>query len=248
MRRSILAFGLALAAPALAGPAASPAAAQTLADYDYENLEFRGVGVDFGHIWADKVRNTAMYSVRIDLGYLGPGVRIIPSISYWSSEFTREHLDILAARLYEATGAQVDGRPLAGEDLGRIRWSDISLSIDGHFVWNTPFRVLTFVGAGFGLHALNGQGDAIRATIVEDLLDAMSASLAPLAGLEFEPLDRLRLYGEGRYTIMNSIQYLSARGGIQFMLNPGTGIPVGMAVPPPPLLADADLPFIPETP
>jgi hypothetical protein len=248
MRRSLLALGLALAAPALAGTLASPAAAQTLADYDYENLEFRGVGVDFGHIWADKVRNTGMYSVRIDLGYLGPGVRIIPSISYWSSEFTREHLDVLADRIHEATGAEVDGRPLTGEDLGRIRWSDISLSIDGHFVWNTPFRVLTFVGAGFGLHALNGQGEAIRGTFVEDLLDDISASLAPLIGFEFEPLNRLRVYGEGRYTIMNSIQYLSARGGLQFMLSPGTGIPVGMAVPPPPLLADADLPSIPETP
>jgi opacity protein-like surface antigen len=242
MRRLLLILGLALAAPAMTGTAA-PAAAQTLADYDYENLAFRGVGVDFGHIWADKVQNTAMYSVRIDLGYLGPGVRIIPSISYWSSEFTLEHLDRLAERISEAAGVQ-----FSGEDLGRIRWSDISLSIDGHFVWNTPARVLTWVGAGFGLHALNGQGEAIRATFVEDLLDAISASLAPLAGLEFEPFDRLRVYGEGRYTIMNSIQYLSVRGGLQFMLTQGTGIPVGMAVPAPPILADADPPHTRETP
>lgn len=220
---------------ALAGAAvAAPATAQTLADYDYENLEFRGVGVDVGYIWPDKVRNTALYSVRFDLGYLGPGVRVIPSISYWSSEFTGEQLDILATRIREATGASIEG-----EDLGPIRWSDISLSLDGHFVWNTPVGVLTYVGAGFGLHALNGQGAAIQATFVEDLLDAITASVAPLAGFEFAPAHRLRVYGEGRYTIMNSIQYLSARGGLQFMFGPDTGVQVGMAVPAPPLIGES---------
>jgi hypothetical protein len=227
MRRYILALGFALAA--------APAGAQTLADYDYENLEFRGVGIDFGHIWADKVHNTALYSIRVDLGYLGPGVRIIPSISYWRSEFTGKHLDGLARRISETAGVT-----LIGEDLGTIRWSDISLSLDGHFVWNTPIRVLTFAGAGFGLHALNGQGEAIRGTFVEDLLDSITAALAPIAGFEFEPVDRFRVYAEGRYTIMNSIQYFSARGGLQFMFSQGTGIPVGMAVPAPPLLVGAD--------
>jgi hypothetical protein len=228
-----LAALLGLAALAGAG-AAPPLAAQTLADYDYENLEFRGVGFDFGYIWPDKVRNTSMYSVRIDLGYLGPGVRIIPSISYWTSEFTGEQLDILAGRIREATGAEIDGA-----DLGPIRWSDISISFDGHFVWNTPIGVLTYVGAGFGLHALNGQGEAIQATFVEDLLDAITASLAPMAGFEFEPLRRLRLYGEGRYTIMNSIQYVSARGGLQIMFGSDTGVQLGMAVPAPPLFGES---------
>jgi hypothetical protein len=233
MRRSISALVLLLAVAS--GPAAMQAPAQTLADYDYVNLEFRGVGLDLGHLWADKVRNTTLYSVRVDLGYLGPGVRIIPSISYWRSEFTSQELDRLAARIGETAGVG----ELTGEDLGPIQWSDLSLSLDGHFVWNTPFRILTFLGAGFGLHAMNGQGDAIRGTFVEDLLDSIAASLAPIAGFEFEPVSRLRVYTEGRYTIMNSIQYVSARAGLQFMLHQGTGIPVGMAVPAPPPPAEA---------
>jgi hypothetical protein len=234
MRRSISALVLLLAAAS--GPAAMQAPAQTLADYDYVNLEFRGVGLDLGHLWADKVRNTTLYSVRVDLGYLGPGVRIIPSISYWRSEFTSQELDRLAARIGETAGVG----ELTGEDLGPIQWSDLSLSLDGHFVWNTPFRILTFLGAGFGLHAMNGQGDAIRGTFVEDLLDSIAASLAPIAGFEFEPMSRLRVYTEGRYTIMNSIQYVSARAGLQFMFHQGTGIPVGMAAPAP--LAPAEAP------
>lgn len=220
-----LLFALLLGAGAGAG---APAAAQTLADYDYENLGFRGVGLDIGYIWPDKVEGTSMYSARLDLGYLGPGVRIAPSISYWTSKFNREELDILAARLGETTGAVI-----TGEDLGPIRWSAISVSADGHFVWNTPIHVLAYVGVGVGLHAMNGQGDAIQDTFVEDLLDSIAASLAPLAGLEFQPLPRLRVYAEGRYTIMNAIQYLSARGGLQFMFGQDNGVPVGMAIPAP---------------
>jgi hypothetical protein len=208
-----------------------PAAGQTLADYDYEHLEFRGIGVDIGYLTSDKVRNTPMYSVRLDLGYLGPGVRIIPSLSYWSSEFTSEQLDVLAERIGQATGFE----DMRGQDLGTIKWSDISLSLDGHFVWHTPLGVLTWVGAGFGLHALNGQGDAIQGTFVEDLLDSITAGLAPLVGFELEPIQRLRVYGEGRYTIMNAIQYLSVRAGLQFMFTQGTGVQVGMAVPAPPI-------------
>jgi hypothetical protein len=236
MRRSITGPAAGLLGLALAlGPGTTTAHGQTtLADYDYVNLEFRGIGLDLGYMWADKVRDTQLYSLRVDLGYLGPGVRISPSISYWRSEFTREHLDVLAARVSEAAGV-----PLVGEDLGTIQWSDISISLDGHFVWNTPFRMLTFLGAGFGLHAMNGQGEAIRATFVEDLLDSITASLAPIAGVEFEPIPRLRVYGEGRYTIMNAIQYFSARGGLQFMFQQGTGIQVGMAVPAPPLPPEA---------
>jgi hypothetical protein len=233
MRRSISALVLLLAAAP--GPSPMRPPPQTLADYDYVNLEFRGVGLDLGHLWADKVRNTTLYSVRVDLGYLGPGVRIIPSISYWRSEFTSQELDRLAARIGETAGVG----ELTGEDLGPIQWSDLSLSLDGHFVWNTPFRILTFLGAGFGLHAMNGQGDAIRGTFVEDLLDSIAASLAPIAGFEFEPMSRLRVYTEGRYTIMNSIQYVSARAGLQFMFHQGTGIPVGMAAPAPPAPAEA---------
>ncbi len=227
MRRLILALGLSLTA--------MPAAAQSLADYDYENLEFRGIGLDFGHLWADRVANTSMYSVRFDLGYLGPGVRIVPSISYWSSEFTLAELDALAERIRDATG--VIG--LTGEDLGPLRWSDLSISLDGQFVWNTPANVLAFAGAGFGLHALNGQGAAIEGTFVEDLLDSITAGIAVLGGIELEPVSRWRVYGEGRYTLMNSIQYLSVRGGLQFMLTQGTGVPVGMAVPAPPIYGKA---------
>lgn len=220
--------------PALAGllvlAGAGPASAQSLADYDYEHLAFRGVGADFGYMWAERVRDTEAYGVRVDLGYLGPGIRIVPTFGYWASSFTRAELDALATRLNQQTGGF-----LQGSDLEPIEWSDLSLSLDAHFVWNTPLRVLTFIGAGGGLHALNGQGAAVDDTFVEDLLDSITAGVNALAGLEFQPVPRLRVYAEGRYTALNSIQYLSAKGGLQLMFNADEGVAVGAVVPAPPL-------------
>ncbi len=229
MRRSLLALGIAVFA--ISG-GSSTAAAQTLEDYDYEYLTFRGIGIDAGYIWPTKVKPAPIFGIRLDLGYLGPGVRIIPSISYWRSEFNRSELQDLAIRI----NARQSGVDLSPDSLGPIEWSDLALSIDGHFVWNTPIQLLTFVGAGLGFHALNGQGAAIDDTIIEDLLDAISTGASVLAGFEYEAIQRLRVYGEGRYSAMNSIQYLSARAGVQFMFGGTDPTQLGAAVPVPPLL------------
>ena len=210
--------------------AAAPTAAQSLADYDYENLTFRGLGLDGGYMWSEKVEDTELYSLRLDLGYLGPGVRIIPSVSFWKSRFTDQELVDLAARINSVSGGFIEP-----SELGPIEWSDISFSLDGHFVWNTPVHVLTYLGAGGSLHALNGQGAAIDDTFVEDLLDAITAGVSAIAGFEFEPVDRFRVYGEGRYTAMNSVQYLAARAGVQFMFSQGEGVRVGAVAPVPPI-------------
>ena len=221
-----------LIAVLLAG--AAPAAAQSLADYDYENLTLRGLGVDVGYVWADKIMDTQAFGVRLDLGYLGPGVRVVPSISYWASEFTLAELNILAERINQQTGVPLG---LTGSDLAPIEWSDLSLSLDFQFVWNTPLRVLTFIGVGGGLHTMNGQGRAVDDTFVEDLLDSVTAGASALAGLEFQPVRRVRVYAEGRYTALNSIQFLSAKGGLQLMFNIDNEA-VGAVVAPPPLLGE----------
>lgn len=226
MRRTLLmAILVGLAVPAARVPA------QTLADYDYENLALRGLGVDIGYLWADKVVDTETYGVRLDLGYLGPGIRIVPSFAYWASEFTLTELNALADRINQQTGVPIG---LTGSDLAPVKWSDLSLSLDAYFVWNTPLRVLTFIGAGGGLHALNGQGRAVDDTFVEDLLDSITAGVNAVVGLEFQPISRIRAYVEGRYTALNSIQYLYARGGLQLMFNVDDDM-VGAIVAPPSL-------------
>ncbi len=219
------ALGLAL------GLAAGPAAGQTLADYDYDQLTFRGIGFDVGYLWSERIEDTQRYTVRVDLGYLGPGVRIVPSLSYWSSRVEGEDLDDWAARLSQQTGA-----PITGDDLGPVEWSDLALSLDGQFVWSTPLGVFTYVGLGAGVHALNGRGPAVNGTFVEDLLDDFTAGLDGLLGAELELQHSFRLYAEARYTAMTSLQYASFRAGAQLMFSRGNA-EVG-AVPAPALTGD----------
>jgi hypothetical protein len=194
------------------------AAAQNLADYDYENLAFRGVGLDYGYIWPTKVAATPIYSLRLDLGYLGPGVRIAPTISFWSSDFRRGELEQLATKLEQLPVLQEQGVDITADDLGTVHWSDISLGVDAHYLWTTPLQVLTFVGVNVGLHSLNGRGETIADTFIEDLLDSTSAGIALLGGAEYELAPRLRVYGELRYTLLSDVRYPGVRLGAALML------------------------------
>jgi hypothetical protein len=204
---------LLLCAPANAG-------AQTLADYDYENLTFRGIGFDYGFIWPSKVASTPSYTIRLDLGFLGPGVRIAPHLSYWSSDMRGTELDRLADQINRLPPLQDQGVTLTAEDLGDIKWSDLSIGVDAHMMWTTPINLLTYVGVGAALHALNGHGEFIESTFVEDLLDSTAAGVAVMAGLEYQVLPRLRLYGEARYTLVTDIRYPGIRVGASLMLPP----------------------------
>src|SRR5687767_7958962 len=123
------------------------ASAQDLAAYDYENLMFRGVGFDYGYIWPSKVEPTSMYTLRVDLGFLGPAVRITPSISYWSSSLRPSELERLADRLELLPPLRADTIDLTAEDFGEVLWSDLGLAVDAHIVWTVPFNIITFVGA-----------------------------------------------------------------------------------------------------
>ena len=202
----------------LTGAAATPAGGQTLADYDYENLTFRGIGFDYGYIWPSKVESTDHYSVRLDLGFLGPALRVTTNISYWSSDLKTQELQRLADRLEELPALQGQGVDLSAEDLGQVSWSDLSLGADAHMVWTVPLDIITYAGAGVGLHALNGRGSSIEDTFIEDLLDSTAPSLALTAGAEYQVLQRLRIYAEGRYTLLSDIRYPGVRAGLSIML------------------------------
>jgi hypothetical protein len=194
--------------------------AQGLADYDYENLTFRGIGFDYGYIWPDRVMPAPMWSLRLDLGFLGPAVRIAPTMSYWTSSLRDTELDRLADRLSALPALQEQGVVLRGQDLGTIEWSDLSLGVDAHVVWTAPLDVITFIGVNLGLHTMNGRGAAIEDTFVEGLLDSMTAGGALLAGLEIQPVPVLRLYGEARYTLVSDVRYPGLRVGAALMLPP----------------------------
>ena len=190
---------------------------QGLADFDYENLAFRGFSLEGGYIWPNRVDPTYTIGTRIDLGYLGPGLRIVPGITYWSSTMR----DSEVTKLERKVDALID--PTASvslTDLGVIDWSDLVLSLDGHFVWSIPYDLMSFVGAGISAHIMNGDGSAISGTFVEDLLDSVAAGINLHAGLEYPLSSFVRLYGLGRYELMEDLRYMEVRMGAQIMVGP----------------------------
>ncbi len=197
----------------------SKAAAQELTDFDYENLTFRGIGVDVGYIFPNRVDATAVVGGRFDLGYLGPGFRIVPHVSYWKSSFERSEVQELETQL--GTLISRESGQAIDVDLGTIDWRDLALGIDGQFVWAIPSAgLLSYAGLGMTAHLLNGEGEAIQDTFIEDLLDALSAGFNVHAGIEVPMSDRLRLYGQGKYELMSDLRYLELRVGGQIMLSP----------------------------
>lgn len=196
----------------------SAARAQSLADYDYEDLSFRGIGVDWGPVWPNKVDNTYAVGLRLDLGYLGPAVRIVPTITYWSGDLKRSELNRLVGALNDLPPLQDEGVIITADDLGDVEWGDLSFGVDAHAVFTMPFDVMTYAGAGVALHVLNGQGSTIADTFIEDLLDTVAAGFAVMGGLEYEPVRHLRLYGEARYALTSDVRYPQIRLGAAFMV------------------------------
>lgn len=202
-----------------AGPAG--AGAQDLADYDYENLSFRGVGLEGGWIFPNNVDPTYTLGGRVDLGFLGPGLRIVPTVTYWSSDLEEGEVAELEGRLESLVDEQSPpGSPPADIDLSPIEWRDLVIGLHGQFVWSLPGTVHSYVGTGVSAHILNGKGPAIDGTFVEDLLDSVRAGINVHLGLEYAPHDRFRIYGEGRGEALDDLAYLELRLGAKLFLDP----------------------------
>lgn len=196
--------------------AAGAASAQTLEDYDYDEMTFDGLGLDYGYIWPNRVEPASTYTLRADLGYLGPGVRVVPSVSYWTSTLDGEQIQRFADQLNQLEALRALGSPVDRDDLAPIDWSGLALNVDMHVVWEAPLAIFPYVGLGVGAHAMNGSGPAIAGTFIEDLLDSVSAGAAAMAGIEHFPAPWLRLYAEGRYAVLNDLRYPAVRIGTAF--------------------------------
>lgn len=212
---TLLATVLGLALPALAE------AQQPRMLYDYRNLSFQGAGAEVGWIVPARIRNTVLVGGRADLGWLGPAVRIVPRMTFWSSEMNPREVRRLADQLEQVCDRQTDCPPF---DLGEIRVSDLSIGIDGHYVWETDFGIDTYAGVGGGLHLLNGSGDAIDDTFVEDLLDAVAPGVDLVLGAEV-PLGGLRVFGEARGVLTSDARYLGVSVGGMINFGPGARRP-----------------------
>ena len=224
MPRSTLPY---LAAALLALPATGRA--QDMADYDYENLVLSGVGVHLSEVFPARTDPTLGLNVRVDLGLLGPNVRISPGLTYWSSQLREGEVERMETRIEDACDR--GGVPCPGIELGEVEVSDLSLDVEAHYLWATDYFVEPYAGAGVSLHLLNGRGEFIDDTFVEELLDAIAPGMNLVGGLEFPLAGNLRVLGEARAVLTGSMRYISLGVGGAWRFPPQMQRPV---VPPPP--------------
>lgn len=197
---------------ALLAPAV--ARAQAIEDYDYENLEFRGVGLEVGPVFPNRVDADVAFGLRLDFGYLGPALRVLPSITFWSSELQQKEVDRLGEQIVEVCLRQQNA-PCPGElTLGRVGFSDLAINADAQYEFtDTPLLFTPYLGAGLGIHFLNGYGDFVDNTFIEDFLDAITPSLNLSAGLTVPASPQFEFFGEGRLAMMSDVPHFGVQIG-----------------------------------
>lgn len=205
----------ALAAAVILAP--TGAQGQELADYDYANLSFRGVLFEGGYIFANNIENTEIFGLRFDLGFLGPGFRIVPGVSYWTSRMAEDEVLNFEARLGALSTAQGGTVPPGGFDLGVIDRDDLVFSLDGHYMWAVPLNLFLWTGVGASAHILNGSGASVDGTFVEDLLDSVAAGFNVHGGLELPLTQRFRAYSGSKLEILGDLRYVELRFGLSYI-------------------------------
>jgi hypothetical protein len=210
-------LGIAGSVALLAG--AAGVSGQDIADIDYEHLSFRAIAPEWGYLWPNRIEPTQSFGVRVDMGYMGPGLRVTPSLTYWSSRWKQPEVTEFAERVSQLVADQTGG-PAPALDLGRIDYSDIAIGLDAHVVWEVPFDLLTFGGLGFTAHIIDGGGPAIDGTFIEDLIDSVEPGFNLHFGAEYPVTETMRVYSVGRYEVMPDLQYFQIRVGWQFMFAP----------------------------
>ncbi|CAN5734819.1 hypothetical protein BH23GEM11_BH23GEM11_08020 [soil metagenome] len=214
-----LAAALAVASLAWgAGPLAQPLVGQGLAEFDYENLAPRGIMANIGWVRPGTVNPTGSIGARLDLGYLGPGVRVTTGFSQWSSTLRRSEVAVLEEQLADLVETQTGNRPEV--DLGWITWSDVVRNADAHVGWRVPGGLLTYAGAGGTAHVMRGGGASVEGTFIQDLLNTIRAGANLHGGVEVPLGEHLRVVGEGRIELVQSVTYAQVRAGLQYTWGP----------------------------
>src|SRR5690606_34386081 len=137
------------------------------------------------------------------------------------SRLVAEEVDRLSEQIIlvcERQGSQECPEQL---DLGEVRLSDLELSADAHYLIRSGSAIAPFVGGGLALHLLNGRGDFVDGTFVEDLLDTVTPGLSAVAGLDLRLVSTLHLVTEARFVLADDVRYGSLGvGGVWTLPTP----------------------------
>jgi hypothetical protein len=202
VRRVTLLFG------ALLLVAAEGAHAQSLEDYDYTNLGFRALGVEARWVDASQNESTVGVGVRVDLGFLGPYIRIVPRAGWWNADVEES-----AVRELEAQLEEVSDLPPGSIDLGSLERTAWNLGLDAQ--WTLQEAVLApYLGVGLDLYLLDDDGEAIEGTFLDSAV--ITAGVSGVVGAEFNFLAHWRIYSELRGTLVTDASNAAVALGLAY--------------------------------
>ncbi len=191
------------------GSTATPIAAQGLEDYDYTNLGLRGIGLELFSVDASQNESTIGIGAKLDLGFLGPNIRVVTRLGYWKADVDAGQVSDLEAQLEEASG--LDAGTI---DLGTIDRSAYIFGTD--FQWttrNTKFS--PYIGVGLDVYLLNDDGDAIRDTFLDD--NVVTAGVSGVIGAQVALSRRWNVYGEFRGAAVTDASNVGVAVGLSVM-------------------------------
>jgi hypothetical protein len=208
----------------------APAATAQEAPHGWRTLGFRGMGADVGIILPARSETATILTLQGDLGDLLPRLRIVPSMSYWSSRMQADEVETLERKLEEVCRAQ--GAACDELELGEVELTDLALGLEARYLLARG-PVEPYAGAGLAVHLLNGQADFLDGTFVEDLLDAITPGISVSGGVEAPLHRRFRVYAEARAVLASDTRYVGFGVGGTVRL-PTQSAPPAAAPPPPP--------------
>lgn len=191
---------------------ARPAAAQNLEEYDYANLGVRAIGAEVIYVSASQNEGTFGLGAKIDLGFLGPGVRVVPRFGFWTADVEGADVDELERQLEEVSELEP-----GSINLGAIERSAYVVGADLHYIAAIS-RVSPYIGAGLDIYALNDDGNAIRNTFLDDLV--ITAGVSAVGGVQVAVSPDWSVFGEFRATAVSDASSLGGAFGVYYTFGP----------------------------
>lgn len=188
--------------------AVRPATAQNLEQYDYANLGVRAIGAEVLYVDPSQNDGTVGLGAKIDLGFLGPGIRVVPRFAYWKADVQASSIDELERQLEEVSELEP-----GSVNLGTIDRSAYIIGADVQFIASLK-RVSPYIGAGLDIYALNDDGNAIRGTFLDDLV--ITAGASAVGGVQVAMSPAWSVYGELRATAVSDASSLGGALGIYY--------------------------------
>ena len=173
-----------------------------------DKLRLSALGGGAGVMKPSQMLPTQAFQLHSDYGEIVPSWRVVFHATYWESRYTDRAVERFAAQFRTSV---VD--PSADDTLRRaqIKVSDIAVTADLRYSpWQSAL-LRTYIGAGAGVHVLNGEGRYISQTFIENSLDNIAVGVLALGGIDIALLPRLSFGAQGRFDLLSGISYASFR-------------------------------------